>query len=149
MAFLLVPSVFGLVYGIIGILTGGFLQGACLGVHAVRYLRSDAGAWMQVGLAAVFAVVSMYFPWGIFVFPILAGFAGGNQFAVYAAMAGEKDGGKIYAADVIGAACGVFFAGLFLIPIWGMLTTMFFVAALNLVMVFLLRRQPRSVSADL
>jgi hypothetical protein len=90
----------------------------------------------------------MFYPLGVFVFPLLAGAAGGVQFALYTALAGKEYGGRVYAADVIGAGCGALCAGLFLVPLWGMSITMLFVAALNLAMGLLIRYQPRSVSAD-
>ena len=75
--------------------------------------------------------------------------AGGIQFTLYTAMVRKEHGGRVYAADVIGAGCGALCTGLFLGPLWGMVTTMLFVAAINLAMGLLLTLQPKSVSADL
>jgi spermidine synthase len=146
---LLVQSVFGYAYALVGMLTAGFMLGAFLGVHYARYVRPADAAWIQAVLAVLFIAVLMFFPAGAFIFPILAGMAGGIQFAVYTTIAGKECGGRIYAADVLGAGCGALCAGVFLVPLWGMAMTMVFIAALNLVMGILLRSQPGSVSADL
>ena len=146
---LLVQMVFGYAYAVVGILTAAFMLGAFLGVHFSRYFRADDAAWIQVVLAVLFIGMLMFWPVGAFGFPLLAGMAGGIQFSLYTAMAGKEQGGGIYAADVIGAGLGALCAGLFLIPLWGMMTTMLFVAALNMAMGLLIRFQPKSVSADL
>ncbi len=147
MTILLVQSVFGYAYAVVGLLTAGFMLGAFAGVYCARYLKADVGAWAQVILAIFFIVVLVRWPAGAFVFSILAGMAGGFQFAVYTKLAGENDGGRIYAADVIGAACGAFCVGLFLLPLWGMVKTMLLLAALNLMMGSL-GRQPKRESSD-
>lgn len=143
-----VQSVFGYAYAVVGILTAGFMLGACGGIYAARYVRADTGAWMQAALAVFFMAMLTHWPGGAFVFPVLAGLAGGIQFAVYTKMGGKEHPGRIYAADVLGAGCGALCAGLLLIPLWGLVTTMVFVAALNLVAGALLRVQPKSVSAE-
>ena len=146
---LLVQSVFGYAYAVVGILTAGFMLGAFAGVHFSRYFRSNEAAWIQAVLAGAFVAVLMYGPAGAFIFPLLAGMAGGIQFTLYTAMVRKEHGGRVYAADVIGAGCGALCTGLFLVPLWGMVTTMLFVAAINLAMGLLLTLQPKSVSADL
>jgi len=145
---LLVQTVFGYAYAVVGILTAGFMLGAFFGVYGARYFKPADASWMQVVLAVFFILILMFWPVGAFVFPLLAGMAGGIQFVVYMAMVGKEHSGRVYAADVVGAGFGALCAGLFLVPLWGMVTTMFFMAALNGVMGLLLRSQPRSVSAD-
>ena len=145
---LLMQEVFGYAYAAVGIMTAGFMLGILLGVRFLRCFRPQDGAWLQVLLAMLFMTVLLHWPLGIWVFPVMAGMAGGVQFAVYTTMAGDRHSARIYAADVAGAACGAVCAGLFLLPLWGMAMTMLFVAAINGVMV-LLTVQPKSVSADL
>jgi spermidine synthase len=146
---LLVQTVFGYAYAVIGLLTAGFMLGAFFGVHFSRYFKAVDAAWAQAVLALLFIAMLMFWPIGAFAFPILVGMAGGIQFSLYTAMVGKEHGGKVYAADVIGAGWGALCAGLFLVPLWGMVMTMIFVAALNLAMGILLKLQPKSLSADL
>ena len=147
-AIFLVQVVFGYAYAVIGLMTAGFMLGAVFGVPLAHYVKATTGAWLQVVLAGVFMALLSGWPFGVFFFPVVAGIAGGIQFAGYLAMAGTKNSGKIYAADVMGAGCGALCTGLFLVPLWGMSTTMLLVAALNLVMGILLWVQPKSVSAE-
>jgi hypothetical protein len=70
---LLVQTVFGYAYAVVGILTAGFMLGAFCGVHLARYFKPADAPWIQVVLAVLFIAMLMFWPSGAFVFPLLAG----------------------------------------------------------------------------
>ena len=81
-------------------------------------------------------------------FSLISGIFGGVHFGLAVrvmAAAGislEKIGGGFYALDLAGAAAGVLMATLFIIPIYGIMNTLFFLSALAGISLLTLLRQP-------
>ena len=79
---------------------------------------------------------------------LLTGILGGVHFAlavkVMAArgIALERIGGGFYALDLAGAAAGVLIAALFIIPIYGVMITLFFLSVISGISLLTLLRQP-------
>jgi hypothetical protein len=138
MVILGVQVFFGHAYALVGGLTAGFMLGAFVGAQASLSVFNGRGflqgLLMQACLAVLLIACWSWWPQGLFVFPILSGYVGGVLFRAYAALAGSGRAGQVYAVDLIGAALGALFVGLFGIAFWGVTATMVFVAALNIVM---------------
>ena len=134
-----VQGAFGCAYGVVGVLSAGFMLGIFAGAQAASRLSWHtgvmAGAGLQVMTALALPAALRFFPAGLFVIPVLAGVALGLQFTVYAAMAGVRRAGSVYAADVAGAALGAVGAGIFLVPLWGISRLALFLIVLNLAVV--------------
>jgi hypothetical protein len=79
---------------------------------------------------------------------LITGILGGVHFALaVTVMAGtgvalEKIGGKFYALDLAGAAAGVLFAALFILPIYGIMNTLVFLSTLCGISLLTLLRKP-------
>jgi hypothetical protein len=67
----------------------------------------------------------------------VSGFGGGGVFAVSAALWAEMSpdirgqGGKLYAADLLGATLGTLWVSLLVLPVWGIVPTLGLVAFLH------------------
>jgi spermidine synthase len=104
----------------------------CLFLAALAFLLQVLQHWLDasargstdLSLIVVFAVLALIF-----------GFLGGMHFSLAvrvlagATVASEKIGGGLYGLDLLGAAGGALIASLFLIPLYGILTTIFVFAA--------------------
>jgi spermidine synthase len=86
--------------------------------------------------------------WSFSVASLAAGVVGGAHFslaALVSAMAGarlERTGGYLYAVDLAGAAGGAFAAGLFLLPLYGVASSLLLMSAMSAVCLVALLRGP-------
>jgi hypothetical protein len=80
----------------------------------------------------------------------LAGVLGGAHFSLAAlasSAAGaqlERTGGYLYAIDLVGAATGAIAAGLFVLPLYGVSSTLVLLSLLSLICLLAILRRPRS-----
>ncbi len=147
-----VQSAYGHAYMVIGLLSAGFMLGAWLGVLAVRFSWPGtsviSGAVMQALSACFFIFFMTFLPQGLFVLPLVTGVAGGIQLARYMILDGRGHSGRVYAADVMGAACGALLCGIFFLPVLGIKMTMMFIFLLNGALMLMFRFQPASSSSE-
>ncbi len=117
-------------------------------------MRAEAHllAGLQGGLAVLAAALALWLKWGFSPGPAgwelpaqagyvlvlaAAGLGGGGVFAVSAALWAEikpearGQGGKLYAADLLGATLGTLGVSLLVLPVWGIVPTLDLVAFLH------------------
>lgn len=149
-------SLYGFVYGHLALITGAFMLGLALGgwigtrLASLRTLNRGY-ILLQCGLTAVpigfgFAVVRLGStasggPAGAALFPGLVAASAvlaGVQFPLAASIlqrrsgsSETRQGGALYAADLLGAAIGAVTASVLLLPVLGMVGTMAGIAVLN------------------
>jgi len=148
----------GYLYRQLGILIaafmGGMALGGAVGARLAEWPQTAKAlvAALQGGLAVLALFLVWFFPqisglarpaWltlaqiGFALLLAGAGFAGGGIFALSAALwaqarpeSGTK-GGFLYAADLLGATLGTLGVSLLVLPVWGILHILYFLAALH------------------
>ncbi len=154
-ALLVFQSVYGFVYHYVAAITGAFMGGLALGgwaggraasrgagVGAVLALTAALAAAPQVvGRAAawVVALPPERAPFGAALIPLLvvgSAFLAGALFPIAGRLLSRSDGaarsaGRAYGADLLGAAVGALVAGVALLPVMGLSSTMAVVSLLN------------------
>jgi spermidine synthase len=148
----------GSLYRELGVLVAAFMAGmaagSALGTRCCDRNRGGACllAGLQGGLAILAAALALWLKWGFSSGPsgwelptqagyvlvlALAGCGGGGVFAVSAALWAESkpdargQGGKLYAADLLGATLGTLGVSLLVLPLWGIVPTLCLVAFLH------------------
>jgi spermidine synthase len=144
-------SAYGLLYSHIGLLYSTFMAGALAGaVYGRRFSSAKTAFGLLVGLAlfcgALPFLLSIFAGSGHFAvryiaFPgtsALAGILTGALFPACSNLVPEKDGGRIYAADLAGASAGALLGGLVLIPSLGLHSTAFLTCCAGVLLAFAL-----------
>jgi spermidine synthase len=148
----------GSLYRELGVLVAAFMAGMAAGstMGARMSARAKGGshllAGLQGGLAVLAGALALWLTWGFslessgwelstqvgYVLVLAAaGFGGGGVFAVSAARWAEMSpdvrgqGGKLYAADLLGATLGTLGVSLLVLPVWGIVPTLCLVAFLH------------------
>ena len=148
----------GSLYQQLGVLIAAFMAGMAAGSAAgCRWTGRARGgprllAALQGGLAVLAAALALWLQGGItlgahgsefwtragYVLVLaLAGFGGGGIFAASAALwheivpAARGQGGRLYAADLLGATLGTLGISLLVLPVWGILPALWVVAVLH------------------
>ena len=146
----------GSLYRQLGLLIAAFMAGMAAGSAAgsrwTRRPRQGGGrlAALQAGLAVLAGMLALFLPRlqgaalpeaavqaGALLVLGVAGFGGGGVFALSAGLwdrvrleSGTK-GGILYAADLLGATGGTFMVSLLVLPVWGIMPSLYLVAALH------------------
>jgi spermidine synthase len=133
---------------------GGMAAGGAVGTRVGRRPRAAARllATLQGGLAALAVLLALLLPrtaslplpsWeiltqgGLALVLAAAGFGGGGIFALAAALWAQRrsdfggHGGLLYAGDLLGATLGTLGVSLLVLPVWGLLPTLYLTAALH------------------
>jgi spermidine synthase len=148
----------GSLYRELGVLVAGFMAGMAAGsALGTRWSGRFRGgvhllAGLQGGLAVLAGALALWLKWGFspgaagwelptqveYVLVLAAaGCGGGGVFAVSSALWAEIEpntqgqGGKLYAADLLGATLGTLGVSLLVLPVWGILPTLCLVAFLH------------------
>jgi len=141
---------------------------AVAGMRRVWNRESKAMPWLagvQVGLIALPLVLLVFLSpvsqdwreglspaaasWVFTMASFLAGVLGGSHFSLAAlasTVAGarlERTGGYLYAVDLAGAAGGALLAGLFVLPLYGVTSTLVLLSLLSLMSLVMILRYPR------
>lgn len=157
-------SLFGTLYSRVALLTGAYMTGLALGSWAAtkRVMVSGANLRRLVYIQGIVAVLPVawigLFYWytasgapsgfqeaSIYLLTFMAGCAGGVQFpiadALYRQTVGvdAPDRGTVYALDLAGATVGALATAVVFIPLYGMIPTLGFLAALNVIAVISIR----------
>ncbi len=145
---------FGYLYRHLGMLIAAFMVGMAAGSRALQSRGAPGGlgsvAALQGALAALAALLALWlacgfsYPWPEWVvqaaYALLltaGGFAGGGIFASAADLWAREGreagaaGGFLYAADLLGATLGTLGISLMVLPAWGVLTSLYLIAALH------------------
>ena len=87
-----------------------------------------------------------------FLLPFIAGFIGGMQFIVANQIISlfykEESGPLTYSLDLLGSSIGALFVSLFLIPLWGIIETAFFIFILNFIVYLILCSKKDTTSSQ-
>ena len=148
----------GSLYQQLGLLIAAFMAGMAAGSAAVAYWANGtkAGprllAGLQGGLAVLAAFLALWLHgggspgapgsefWimaGYVLMLAAAGFGGGGIFAASAALWHEThpearaQGGRLYAADLLGATLGTLGVSLLVLPVWGLVVALWLVAIVH------------------
>ncbi|MHB9074344.1 MAG: spermidine synthase [Desulfobaccales bacterium] len=148
----------GSLYRELGVLVAAFMAGMAAGsALGARWSGRHGGgprllAGLQGGLAVLAAALALWLEWGFspggegWQLPAQAGYVlvlaaaglgGGGVFAVSAALwakiepGARGQGGKLYAADLLGATLGTLGVSLLVLPVWGIIPTLGVVAFLH------------------
>jgi spermidine synthase len=144
----------GSLYQQLGVLIAAFMAGMAAGSHWTGRARGGARllAGLQGGLAALAVSLALWLQgaitvgahgsefWtrtGYVLVLAVAGFGGGGIFAASAALWHETQpetrgqGGRLYAADLLGATLGTLGVSLLVLPVWGILPALWSVAVLH------------------
>ena len=157
-------SLFGTLYSRIALLTGTYMTGLAFGSwYSTKRVRASGASlrslvYIQKAVAMLPAAWIGLFYWYtasgapsglqeavIYLLTVLAGCAGGIQFPVaddlYRQTVGidAPDRGTVYALDLTGATIGALTTAVVVIPLFGMIPTLFFLAALNTIAVISIR----------
>jgi spermidine synthase len=156
-ALLAFQSLYGYVYHWLAVIVAAFMAGLVLGGRCgVAIARAARGVWrlaaVQLGIAlvplALWAVVSRVaslpaagLEAGAFLFPLIvvaSAVLAGMEFPLAARVCAVSStesaatGGRLYAADLLGAACGATLAAVFLLPVMGLGRAMLALTLMNL-----------------
>jgi spermidine synthase len=148
----------GSLYQQLGLLIAAFMAGMAAGSAAVSHWTNGPRggprllAGLQGGLAVLAASLALWLPGGVsigasgsefwtragYVLMLAAvGFGGGGIFAASAAIwhetvpAARAQGGRLYAADLLGATLGTLGVSLLVLPVWGIVPALWLVAFLH------------------
>jgi spermidine synthase len=148
----------GSLYRELGVLVAAFMAGMAAGSALVSRWSERHKNWphllagLQGGLAVLAAALALWLKWGFspgpegWELPAQAGYVlvlaaagggGGGVFAVSAATWAKVapdtrgQGGKLYAADLLGATLGTLGVSLLVLPVWGIIPTLGVVAFLH------------------
>ena len=157
-------SLFGTLYSRIALLTGAYMTGLAFGSwYSTKRVKASGASleslvYIQGAVAALPVAWTGLFYWYtvsgvpsglqevvIYLLTILAGFAGGIQYpladALYRQTVGidAPDRGTVYALDLAGATFGALVTAVVVIPLFGMIPTLCFLASLNIAAVLSIR----------
>jgi spermidine synthase len=148
----------GSLYRELGVLVAAFMAGMAAGsALGSRWCDRLGGAphllaGLQGGLAVLAVALALWLQWGFVMVAsgwefwtqagyamilMVTGFGGGGVFAVSAALWAEmspdvrSQGGKLYAADLLGATLGTLGVSLLVLPVWGIVPTLCLIAFLH------------------
>ncbi|MGA9754048.1 MAG: fused MFS/spermidine synthase [Desulfobaccales bacterium] len=148
----------GSLYQELGVLIAAFMAGmaagSAAGTHWGGRLRGGARflAGLQGGLAILAGALALGLKWGVswpasgwefstragyVLVLVVAGFGGGGVFALSAALwqaiqpEARGQGGKLYAADLLGATLGTLGVSLLVLPVWGIIPALWLVTFLH------------------
>jgi spermidine synthase len=138
MAFILViifayQASYGYVYEMIGMLTATFMMGIFAGAYLSRYMKKALQTLFNLELMTIILVLvsSMFFRAEplYYVLILLLGLITGRQFSTANLCLHEPEvAGKLYGIDLFGSFLGAFIPSIVLIPLFGTLHTLLFVA---------------------
>ena len=167
---LLFQSLYGIAYQKIGLILASFMLGLVLGSRRAVKMNTAASEKMLavfrmlqlciIVYPLLLPVVFVMFrdlkvaqPWAdvlmvIFsLLPFIAGFLGGMQYPLAAFLkkkiggeTGVRSAGSLYALDVLGASIGAFFAGVFLIPLFGIVAVCVLCSSVSIVVYLFIPR---------
>jgi spermidine synthase len=141
MAFMLViifayQASYGYVYEMIGMLTATFMVGIFAGAYLSRYSKRALQTlfYLELMTITLALISSMFFRAEplFYVLILLLGLITGRQFSA-ANLCLDEPGvaGKLYGIDLVGSFLGAFVPSIVLIPLFGSLHTLFFVAGMK------------------
>ncbi|HHS13995.1 MAG TPA: hypothetical protein ENN03_09550 [bacterium] len=113
--------------------------------------------WIVMGLLSGFQKSPVLFPWAPWIFPVAAavsGFLGGAQFSLANRILVEegktigRTAGRLYSMDLAGSAAGAFLVSAFMIPWFGLFSTLRILGFMNIGPLLLLLYRRRGLNPD-